>query len=349
MIRPPRLPVDTAPASFPSIGTKTGASHELSQARDVLRTESRALEAVAGRLDDSFLQAVDVIAKASGHVVVTGMGKAGLIGQKVAATLCSTGTRAQFLHPAEACHGDLGRVGQGDVLIAFSHSGETAEVNQILGPVHGLGADIIAITSRTSSTLGSSADIAVAYGSIEEACPIGLAPSTSCAVMLAVGDAIAFVLMRRDRFGAEDFGRYHPAGSLGKRLRPVAEVMRSGGQLRLASCRLSVREAFVAVQKPGRRTGAICLVEETGKLAGIFTDSDLARLLEDSDLQQLDRPIAGFMTPKPITAPLRCLVQDLLDLFRLHQVSEIPILDEDGRPVGLVDITDLVDLLPEAA
>jgi arabinose-5-phosphate isomerase len=335
--------IRSTPPSAPS------ADAELAHARSVLLAESRAVHLVADRLDESFLRAVDLISESAGVVLVTGMGKAGHIAQKVAATFASTGTRAYFLHPAEACHGDLGRLGEGDILLAFSHSGETEELVSILPAAKRLGGTVVGITSGMKSTLANSSDIAIIYGPIEEACPIGLAPSASCSVMLALGDAIAFVLMRRSGFQPVDFGRYHPSGTLGKRLRLVDEVMRQGSQLRLASSDLSVREVLVAAHRKGRRTGAICLLDDDGRLDGIFTDSDLARLVEGDDLSVFARPMSEIMTRSPITCPAGVLVADLLEVFRSRQVSEIPVVDADGRPVGIVDITDLVDLLPEAA
>lgn len=333
----------------PYVSTAPSVQEELAHAREVLLVESSALSEVAGRLDESFSRAVAAINECTGSVIVTGMGKAGLIGNKVVATLASTGTRSHFLHPAEACHGDLGRVTQGDVVLAFSHSGETQELLQIIPSLHDLGTTVISVTSRATSQLAIQSDIRIIYGKIDEACPIGLAPSTSCAVMLAIGDALAFVIMRRQQFGPEDFRRFHPAGSLGKRLRRVDDVMRKGGQLRVASSQLSVRDVFVSGHRPGRRTGAICLVDSDGRLDGIFTDSDLARLLEAADLGLLSRPIREFMTCQPITVESGTRVSDVLDLFKARQISEIPVIDAEKRPLGIVDITDLLDLLPEAA
>jgi arabinose-5-phosphate isomerase len=277
------------------------------------------------------------------------MGKAGLVGQKIAATFASTGTRAHFLHPAEAHHGDLGRIGAEDVVLAISHSGETTELIQLLPAVRSLGVPLFVITSRSDSTLARAADVLVAYGPVEEACPIGLAPSTSCTVMMAIGDAIAFVLMRHRDFEKEDFQRFHPSGSLGRLLERVRDVMRTGTGIRTAPSHLPVRDALLAVHRPGRRTGAVCLVDDKGRLDGVFTDSDLVKLLERSEFMALSKPIAEVMTKNPITASPSWFVQDALTLFRTYQVSEIPVIDEMGRPVGILDITDMVDLLPEAA
>lgn len=322
---------------------------ELDQARQVLRVESQALAQTADTLGPEFLTAVDCILESTGLLVVCGMGKAGLIGQKVAATLASTGTRSFFLHPAEAGHGDLGRVAAGDIVLAFSHSGETAEMIQLLGSIQAVGARVIAVTSRRSSTLARASEVTIGYGPIEEACPIGLAPSTSCAVMLGIGDALAFVLMRRRAFGHEDFGRFHPAGSLGRKLLPVESAMRRGDQLRIAPSHQTIREVLVQTKRSGRRSGAIMLIDRAGRLEGIFTDSDLARLFEKRAEAAFDRPIAESMTRAPITLRTGQRMLDALGLFRDFQVSEIPVLDAQSRPIGLIDLTDLVDLLPKAA
>jgi arabinose-5-phosphate isomerase len=322
---------------------------QLAIAREVLRSESAALADAADRLGPEFVHATALLFDCRGNVMVTGMGKAGLVGQKLAATLASTGTRAHFLHPAEAVHGDLGRVRSDDAVMALSHSGETVELVQILQPMRDIGASLVGITSRSTSTLAKMADIAIVYGDVQEACPLRLAPSTSCAVMMGIGDALAFALMRMRDFGNDDFSRYHPAGSLGKKLQRVDEIMRFGPQLRIAESHLPVRETFVRVQKPGRRTGAIMLVDGDGELDGLFTDSDLARLFERRDLTLFDRPISEFMTRNPVTLRTGQRVLDALVLLRDRHISEIPVLDENDRPVGLVDITDVLDLLPEAA
>lgn len=322
---------------------------QLQVARDVLEIESRTLAEVSGRLGDEFVEAVRIIFEVHGSVIVTGMGKAGLVGQKVAATLSSTGTRAHFMHPAEAVHGDLGKVSSADVVLAFSHSGETDELTQIVPSIQRIGAPIIGITSRAQSSLAKKVTVAIVYGNVQEACPIGMAPSTSCSVMMGIGDALAFVLMRMRAFNDEDFGRYHPAGSLGRRFKQVDEIMRKGAALRIAESSMSVKDVFAKSHKPGRRTGAIMLVDGEGKLEGLFTDSDLARLFERREVAVFDRPIGECMTRKPVALRLGQRVLEALTLIKNYQLSEIPVLDDCDRPVGMVDITDLVDLLPEAA
>src|SRR5580692_2129006 len=206
----------------------------LAFAREVLRIEAEALERVRGRLGDSIARAADLIYRSTGSVIVTGMGKAGLVGQKLAATLASTGTRAFPLHPAEAVHGDLGRIRSDDIVIALSQSGETEEVLRLVPALRRLGAMLIAITERASSSLGRAADLCIALGPIEEACPLGLAPSASTTVLMAVGDALAQLVSRMRDFTAADFARYHPGGNLGRKLSRVEEVMRTGNHIRRA-------------------------------------------------------------------------------------------------------------------
>src|SRR5271168_4743495 len=217
----------------------------LAFAREVLRIEAEALERVRDRLGNSITRAADLIYRSTGSVIVTGMGKAGLVGQKLAATLASTGTRAFTLHPAEAVHGDLGRIRAGDVVIALSQSGETEEVLRLIPALRQLGAILVAITERVSSTLGTAADLCVALGPIEEACPLGLAPSASTTVLMAVGDAMALLVSKMRDFTADDFALYHPAGSLGRKLTRVEDVMRTGRQLRRAHIDQTVRDVFI--------------------------------------------------------------------------------------------------------
>ena len=324
-------------------------AEQLDVARQVLRSEAAALAGLADTLGEGFTDAVRLLFEAEGDVLTTGIGKAGLIARKAAATLASTGTKAQFLHPSEAVHGDLGSVGAGDVVVAFSNSGASDEVNRLVDPIHELGAAVVAVTGAAGGELARRADAAVVYGRVTEACPIGLAPSTSCAVMMGVGDALAFVLLKMRDFGPEDFGRYHPAGTLGRRFRPIAEVMRSGEQLRIASQDATVRAVFAASRRDQRRTGAVMLTGHDGRLTGLFTDSDLARLLERDHLAALDEPIAGHMTRAPLTLHDGARIADALELFADRHISEIPVLDEAGRPVGLVDVTDVMQWMPRAA
>jgi arabinose-5-phosphate isomerase len=279
-------------------------------------------------------------------VVVTGMGKAGLIGQKIAATLSSTGTRSHFLHPAEAVHGDLGCLHEHDVLLALSNSGETEEICQLLPTVARLGIAIIAVTSTDHNSLAARADVVLRIGKLREACAWGLAPSTSTTAMLAVGDALALVASRQRGFTPQQFAVFHPAGSLGRQLKTVAELMRPLERLRTASCSDTVRNVFVRFANVGRRSGAVLLLDGDGRLAGMFTDSDLARLLERRRDDAFDGPIADVMNCAPLTVRPEATFGDIVELLSDRKISELPVVDGDHRPLGLIDITDVIGWLP---
>jgi arabinose-5-phosphate isomerase len=315
-------------------------------ARDVLRTEADALERVRDRLDGSLVRAAERVHRCLGSVIVTGMGKAGLVGQKLAATLASTGTRAFPLHPADAIHGDLGRIREGDVVIALSRSGETEELVRILPAIRRLGASLVAITERAHSTLGRASEFCVELGPIEEACPLGLAPSASTTAMMAVGDALALLVSRMRDFRAEDFALYHPGGNLGRRLAFVEDLMRTNARLRKAHESATVREVFVGLAGPRRRSGAVLVVDDADRLVGIFTDSDLARLFERRQDALLDRPIGEVMTPDPVQVTIGASVAEAVEAMKLRKISELPVVDPEGRPVGLIDLTDLIGLVP---
>jgi len=320
---------------------------QLREARDIIRHEGQALEKLARQLDAAFPEAIRRIIACSGTLVVTGMGKAGLIGRKIAATLSSTGTRAMFMHPAEAMHGDLGCVSAADVVLALSNSGETEEICRLLPLLAQLGSALIAVTARPGSSLGKAADVVIAIGHITEAGHFGLAPTTSTTAMLAVGDALALVASRARGFTRQQFAQFHPAGSLGQKLQSVRDVMRQGEQLRIAPQTATIREAFVSMRRPGRRSGAVMLVDDEGRLSGLFTDSDLARLLENRREDRLDLPIVEVMTASPKQIGPDAPLVDAIALLSEHRISELPVLDELGRPVGLLDITDLIALVPE--
>ena len=318
----------------------------LAFAREVLRIEAEALERVRDRLGISIARAAALIFRCSGSVIVTGMGKAGLVGQKLAGTLASTGTRAFPLHPAEAVHGDLGRIRAGDVVVALSQSGETEEVLRLIPALRRLGACLVAITERAGSSLGQAADICVALGPIEEACPLGLAPSASTTALMAVGDALALLVSRMRDFRAEDFALNHPAGSLGRKLSRVEDVMRTGRQLRRARPAQTVREVLISLAGPRRRSGAILIEDDDGRLLGIFTDSDLARLFERRREADLDRPIGEVMTADPVRVVVGDTLAEAIEALQQRKISELPVVDRGGRLVGLIDLTDVIGLVP---
>ncbi len=316
----------------------------LEYARQIIRAEARALEEVAARLDDPFLAVVELVYGCPGRVAVTGTGKSADVGQKIAGTLNSTGTRAYILDATRAMHGDLGMVHPNDIALVLSHSGESEEIVRLLDPLRQLACAVIALTGNARSTLARRADLALVYGPITEACPLGLAPSTSTTAMIAVGDALAFVLSRMRDFTHEDFARFHPAGSLGRKLLKVEAVMRQGPDVRLASCDNTVRDVYAQARRRGRRTGAVMLTDTDGRLCGLFTDSDLARLIEQRREAALDRPIKEVMTADPLTVVQGGRLLEAVEVLRSHKISELPVVDEVGRPVGLIDITDLIGL-----
>lgn len=320
----------------------------LREGRAIVRQEAQALEHVAQRLEASFCSAAELLLTCRGSVVVCGMGKAGLIGQKIAATLSSTGTRSHFLHPGEAVHGDLGSLHPDDLLLALSNSGETAEVIQILPTFKRLGVPVVAITSSEQNSLAAHATVTITLGRLKEACPWGLAPTTTTTAMLAVGDALALVVSRQRGFTPRDFAERHPAGSLGRRLKPVVDVMRPTDQLRIAHSTATVRAVFTLHARPGRRSGAVLLTDADGRLEGLFTDSDLARLLERGQDAWLDRAIGEVMNRQPLTVPVEATLADVIDLLSDRKISELPVVDADGRLRGLIDITDVIGWSPPA-
>lgn len=317
---------------------------QLREAREIIVHEGQALLALARRLDTRFCEAVELLSSCRGSTLVTGVGKAGLIARKVTATLSSTGTRAHFVHPTEALHGDLGCVGPGDVWLMLSNSGETDEICRLLPIVGERGTPVVAITASEASTLGAAADVTIPLGRLVEAGLHGLAPSTSTTAMLAIGDALALVISEVRNFTPQQFAAFHPGGSLGRRLASVKDVMRSGDQVRIASESSTIREVFVTQSRPGRRSGAVMLVDTDGRLSGLFTDSDLARLLERRRDEQFDRPISEVMTIRPLTIGLDAILEEVLQLLGARHVSELPVVDSAGCPVGLVDITDLIGI-----
>lgn len=310
--------------------------------REVIRQEGAALTALAGRLHDEFCDAIELLFACRGSVIVSGMGKAGLIGQKITATLASTGTNSHFLHPAEAIHGDLGRIHCNDLVLALSFSGETEEIVRLLPSLAEMETQLIAMTGNAESSLARSADVVLNLGPLREACPHGLAPSTSTTAMAALGDALALVVSRMRQFGPENFARFHPGGSLGRKLAKVEDVMRPLAECRVASESHSIREVFVMASRPGRRTGAIILTDHEGRLTGIFTDSDLARLLETKRDSALDAPIAALMTKNPTTVVVGARMRQAIEILGARKISELPVVNDQGKPVGLIDITDVV-------
>ncbi len=325
-----------------------GEARSIKLGREILRSEAAAISRLVKTLDGSFSNAVNAILGCCGSVVVTGMGKAGLIGQKIAASFSSTGTPSHFMHPAEAIHGDLGAVRGEDVVLLLSYSGETEEITRLLPLLRRLASKMVAITSLPSSTLARGVDVCLLLGEIAEACPIGLAPSSTTTAMLALGDALALTASQSRGFTRENFARFHPGGSLGRSLTPVEHIMRPLQECRVAEQSQSLRQVLVQVSRPGRRTGAIMLVDEGGVLTGVFTDSDLARLLESSGEGQLDQPIANCMSKRFQTIRQGEMLPTAMAILAARKISELPVVNGDGRPVGLIDITDVMSALSSA-
>lgn len=304
----------------------------------------RIAQAAAASDAPQWRAAVDLLADCKGHVIVAGMGKSGLIGAKISATFTSLGQPSSVLHPAEAVHGDIGRVGKDDVVMLLSYSGETEEVVNLAAILRADGVSRLGISTSDGSNLAKLCTVHLSLGDVTEACPLNLAPTASTTAILAVGDALALAVSRRRNFGANDFQKRHPGGLLGAGLRPIAEVLRFrvGDNLPVIPDTVTVREACEQT-KTGRRPGAVVLVDEKGQLSGIFTDGDLRRLMLD-DPAGLDRVVSEVMTRRPEHLLVDDLVRDAVRLMRENRHDEIPVLDHDGKPVGLVDVQDLIAL-----
>ena len=315
------------------------------QVAELLRMEAEAVAEAARRLDRASVErAVGLLAGCRGKVVVTGVGKSGNIAQKVAATLTSTGSPAVFLHPSDAAHGGLGLVSADDVVVVLSNSGETEEVVAMLPHLEHRGVPLVAVVGNTRSTLARRAAVVLDASVAQEACPLGLAPTTSTTVALAIGDALAMTLMRVKKFEAEDFALNHPAGRLGKRLSlRVADLMHGGAQNPTARAGAPLLEVVQAITRGG--LGAVSVVDEDGRLAGIVTDGDVRRALERRGLEGLGRLKADdIMTRRPVVAAPDLLAYAALKLMedRPRQISVLPVADADGRAVGLIRLHDIV-------
>ncbi|HEV3026034.1 MAG TPA: KpsF/GutQ family sugar-phosphate isomerase [Planctomycetota bacterium] len=309
--------------------------------REILKIEAGAVLSLAERLGPEFDAAVDAVIAGKGHLVVTGMGKAGLVAQKISATFASTGTPSIFLHPAEAYHGDLGRVLAADVVLAISNSGETEEVVRLLPSIKQIGARVVAITASRNSTLGRTADIVIELGRIEEACPLKLAPSATTTAILALGDALALCVLEARGFDKEQFAQFHPGGDLGRKLLKVSDVMRTGDRHPVVREETMLTEAIATITKA--RAGAVTVVDVTGRLTGIFTDGDLRRTMS-RDPRLITSKIGEVMTRKPKSIGPERLASEALKVLHEKKIDELPVVNEKGEPVGMVDVQDLLDV-----
>ena len=312
------------------------AAADLLVARSLLAAEAEALTVMAGRLGAEFSTALDILTRSEGgRVIVTGMGKSGHVGRKIAATLASTGTPAMYVHPAEASHGDLGMITKHDALLALSNSGETVELTDIVTYSRRYGIPLVAITSRTESSLADAADLALILPDVGEACPMGLAPTTSTTMMLALGDALAVALLERKGFSSADFQIYHPGGKLGRQLMKVADLMHKDDSVPLVGPDRPMTEALLVMTQ--KAFGCVGVVAESGELLGIITDGDLRRHMEGG---LLGRKAAEVMTAGPLTIRSGILAAEALRVMNGKKITSLFVLGEDKKPVGILHLHD---------
>ena len=313
------------------------------KAIETLKIEAAAIEHLIPRIDDEFIAAVEKIMSCRGRVVVTGMGKSGHVGRKIAATLSSTGTPSFFMHPAEAYHGDLGMLTERDILIAISNSGESSEIVNILPVVRRIGAEIIAMCGKRTSTLGKNCDYFIDIGVEREACPLGLAPTASTTATLAMGDAMAMALMDEKKFTATNFALFHPGGALGRKLLlTVGDVMHSGNDNPIVKVGATAKDALFEMTAKG--LGAVSVVDEQNKFVGLVTDGIIRRALE-KDKNFIDEPVEHIMFEKPLIISADKLAAAALSVMEKHKprpVTVLPVINDKNFPVGMIHLTDLL-------
>jgi arabinose-5-phosphate isomerase len=320
----------------------------LDRARSVIEQGNVALQRLADSIDDDFAIAVDRIVRTAGALIVCGIGKAGLVGRKLSATFASTGTPSHFLHPSEAIHGDLGCVSASDLLLVLSNSGSSQEIVDLLPHLTRRAAGMIAITSGANSPLAQAADINLILPPIREACRHNLAPTTSTLAMMALGDALALVVSEAKGFQSQDFAGLHPGGALGRKLASVDDLMRPLSECRLGRSDATIRETLIESSRPGRRSGAVMILDSQNRLQGIFTDSDLARILEQRCESELDQLVSTRMTTRFSAIRSGAKLIDAIEIMTRRKISELPVTDEADQPVGMLDITDLLGLESQA-
>jgi len=318
---------------------------DLEYARSVIEAEADAIRSVVHIVDASFARAVEMIFNCEGSCIVSGIGKAGIIAQKISATMASTGTPSHFLHPAEAVHGDLGRLRKDDIVMVLSYGGETDEITRLINLVKQLEIKLIALTGQGDSTLAMHSDVVLCMGKMSEACPLGVAPSVTTACMLAVGDAIAFTVMKARNFSVEDYVRFHPGGSLGANLMTVEQSMmfKPGEKLPLATVDDTIKQLL---EKTGdvKRHGAVMVIDNDGRLAGIVTDADLRRLMTKHGHKALDLKAGKVMTAGCKKIRVDALAAEATAIFHKYRIDELPVVDADNRPIGLIDVQDILTI-----
>ncbi len=312
----------------------------IQQAAEVLRIEAEGISGLIERIDRRFVEMVDMICRCRGRVIVSGIGKSGLIGRKIVATLNSTGTRSLFLHPVEAMHGDLGMVGSNDVFIALSYSGETDELNMLLPTIRKMGCPVIAFTGRDDSTLAKSSDIVIDVAVKREACPLGLAPTASSTAMLAMGDALAVVLINKKHFKSSDFKKFHPGGALGQRLASqVRDIMLTGDAIPWVPSGADASDALAEMDR--HSLGVILVLSPRKHLLGIITDGDIRRAVARG-LPLLERKVDQIMTPEPYYLKAETPAYDALNLMEQHQITVLPIIDDSESVCGILHLHDIL-------
>ena len=321
------------------------AKFDLEYARKVIEAEADAIKAVTPIVDGKFAAVAEMIYDCAGSVIVSGIGKAGIIGRKISATLASTGTPSHFLHPAEAVHGDLGRLRKGDIVIVLSYGGETDEIIRLINLVKQLEIPLIAITGEEDSTLSKYSDVVLCMGKMNEACPLGVVRSVSTACMLAVGDAIAFTVMKVSNFSVEDYVRFHPGGSLGAKLMTVEQSMmfKPGEKLAVAQQTDTIKKLLEKTADV-KRHGAVMIVDKGGKLTGIITDADIRRLITKQGQAALKTKAADVMTANCKKINAGALAAEATAIFHKYRIDELPVVDDDGKPVGLIDVQDILTI-----
>ncbi|MCD4830896.1 MAG: KpsF/GutQ family sugar-phosphate isomerase [Anaerohalosphaeraceae bacterium] len=316
---------------------------DIDYAKKVIASEGKAVSSMAGLVGPQFVAAAEMIYNCQGSVIVSGIGKAGIIGQKISATMASTGTPSHFLHPAEAIHGDLGKLRKKDILLILSYGGETDEVIRLINMVKQLEVKMIAITGDDESRLAEHSDVVLCMGKLDEACPLGVAPSVSTTCMLAVGDALALMVMKARKFSVEDYARFHPGGSLGARLITVEQSMmfKSNEKLPLANVDDTIGE-MIEKSKLVKRHGAVMTVDAQGRLAGILTDADLRRLFSEKLGDAFSCKVADVMTSGCKRINKSALASEAMAIFHKHRIDDLPVVDDDDRPIGMIDVQDIV-------
>lgn len=318
---------------------------DLEYARKVIEAEASAIASMTAVVDARFARAATMIYDCSGSCIVSGIGKAGIIAQKISATLASTGTPSHFLHPAEAVHGDLGRLRKNDIVIVLSYGGETDEIIRLINLVKRLEIKLLAITSDSESTLSKHSDVVLCMGQVSEACPLGVAPSVSTTCMLALGDALAFTVMKARNFSVEEYVRFHPGGSLGAKLMTVEQSMifKPGEKLPTAQVTDTI-ERVLEDTSDVKRHGAVMVVDGDGTLAGIITDADLRRFARKEGQRLFELKAGDVMTADCKRIRADALASEATATFHKYRIDELPVIDAENRPVGLIDVQDIVTI-----